>query len=167
MTKNISYAAAAPQLLQALSTQGVFLCAGTKPANVMTIGWGNVGYIWGKPVLMVMVRHSRYTHRFLTAHDEFTVSIPVTDMKKALAYCGTKSGRDGDKFAGAGITAAAAQRVAAPIIGECGLFYECRVIYRQDMLPSGLATPEQNKWYGDGDYHTLYYGEIVACYTKE
>lgn len=167
MAKDISYQAAAPQVIAALSKQGVFLCAGTKPANVMTIGWGNVGYIWGKPVFMVMVRQSRYTHRFLAQHGEFTVSVPTTDMKKALAYCGTKSGRDGDKFTGAGITAAAAQKVAVPVVGECGLFYECRVIYQQDMVPSGLVKAEQDKWYSDGDYHTLYFGEIVACYTKE
>ena len=167
MTKSISYQAAAQQTIAALAKAGVFLCAGSKPANVMTIGWGNIGYIWGKPIFMVMVRQSRYTHRFLVQHNEFTVSIPTTDMGKALAYCGTKSGRDGDKFAGAGITAAPAQKVTTPIIGECGLFYECRVVYQQDMLPSALSKAEQDKWYSDNDYHTLYFGEIVACYGKE
>lgn len=165
--KDIPYNAAATQVINTLSSQGAFLCAGTKPANVMTIGWGSIGYIWGKPVFMVMVRHSRYTHQLLAQHGEFTVSIPTQDMKQALTYCGTKSGRDNDKFAGAHLTATPAQKVTVPVVDECGLFYECRVIYQQDMAPQGLTSTEKTKWYGGGDYHTLYFGEIVACYQKE
>ena len=35
--------------------------AGGKP-NVMTIGWGTIGSIWGRPVFVVLVRPSRYSY---------------------------------------------------------------------------------------------------------
>ena len=42
-----------------LDGDGAVLLAGTPP-NPMTIGWGTLGIIWGKPVFQVYVRPSRY-----------------------------------------------------------------------------------------------------------
>ena len=43
--------------------KGVFLTVKEgESVNTMTVGWGNVGYIWNKPVLMVPVRYSRHTY---------------------------------------------------------------------------------------------------------
>ena len=81
--------------------------------NTMTIGWGALGNIWSKPVFTVMVRHSRYTHELIEAHNEFTVSFPLTAaFSKALGLCGSKSGRDMDKFAAAEITPAEGQTLS-------------------------------------------------------
>ena len=83
--------------------------------NTMTIGWGALGNIWGKPVFTVMVRHSRYTHELIEAHNEFTVSFPLTAaFSKALGLCGSKSGRDMDKFAAAEITPAEGRPLKCP-----------------------------------------------------
>ncbi len=60
--------------------------AGEK-VNTMTIGWGNIGFIWNKPIMMVPVRYSRYTYSMIDGSDTFTVSVPVqSDMKKELAF---------------------------------------------------------------------------------
>ena len=46
-----------------MNQMGVLLVSGAidKP-NVMTIGWGTAGIIWGKPTFITLVRPSRYTH---------------------------------------------------------------------------------------------------------
>lgn len=78
--------------------KGAFLMV---DGNPMTIGWAQFGVIWGRPVCTVFVRHSRHTHALLEKSNVFTVSVPAAGtMREALAYCGSHSGRDGDKLAG-------------------------------------------------------------------
>ena len=51
------------------------LTAGTPDRfNTMTISWGGLGTIWGKPVATVYVRKSRYTHEFMDDNEYFTIS---------------------------------------------------------------------------------------------
>jgi len=45
-------------------------------------------------------------------------------------------------------------QIASPIIKIPGRHYECEIIYRSAMDPARL----------EKDYHTLYFGEILACY---
>ena len=136
--------------------------------NTMTIGWGNVGYIWNKPMLVVPVRYSRHTYTMINTAQTFTVSVPVKkDMKAALAFCGTKSGRDMDKIKTAGLTLAEAQVVDTPIISDCDLHIECKVAYKQAMEPGTLNADIRGAHYSKGDFHVLYYGEIVKAYYTE
>ncbi len=136
--------------------------------NTMTIGWGTIGFIWQKPIFMVAVRYSRHTYGLLEQAGEFTVSIPIKeDLTRALALCGTKSGRDLDKISAAGLTLRPGKVIATPIIDDCSLHYECRVVYQQVMEPKALDQAIRARSYSKGDYHVLYYGEIVASYIKE
>ena len=128
--KQISFDQYAPQVLQQLP-KGAFLTVSHGGRdNTMTIGWGSLGVIWGKPIFSVLVRPSRFTFGLLESSGEFTVSVPLTDMAKALGICGSKSGRDTDKFAEIGLTALPAEEVSAPLIGECFANLECRVVDR-------------------------------------
>lgn len=150
-----------------LGNGGVFLNTGSLDApNTMTIGWGSVGVYWGKPVFVVMVRYSRHSFKAINEMKNFTVSIPLHDMKKELGYCGTRTGREGNKFAACGLTAEVAQSVTAPIVGECELHYECKVIAKQSMEPTLVCPDILQRYYGEGDFHTYFYGEIVNCYEK-
>ncbi len=152
-------------VLKKLRTTGLFLTSGIDKPNSMTIGWSSIGNYWAKPVFVVPVRISRYTHHLIEETKEFTVSIPFGDnMKEALAYCGSKSGRDCDKFKELGLTTLPGQTVKVPVVGECDLYYECRVIYKQDMKLERLDDVLREKFYPDCDIHTIYYGEILACY---
>jgi len=161
--KEIRFDEQAGKALAALP-EGAFLTAGdSRKCNVMTIGWGSIGFMWRIPVFTVLVRPSRYTHG-LMAGGEFTVSVPLGDMKKALAVCGSKSGRDTDKVREAGITLRAGQKVATPVVAGCGLYYECRVVYKYDMAAGQLPAELEKACYKDGDHHTVYVGEIVAAY---
>lgn len=151
-----------------LRQQGAFLSvAGAERANTMTIGWGSIGFIWKRPIFMVMVRQSRFTYELIEKTDHFTVSIPNDDrMKQALTVCGTKSGRDIDKCAAAGINFVPAQTVASPVVAGCGLYYECKIVYKQPMDQAMLLPEIQETMYANHDYHVLYYGEIAACYER-
>ena len=156
-------------LTQALAIlpKGAFLTtAADGKVNTMTIGWGSIGTVWQKPCFMVMVRQSRYTHELIEKGTEFTVSIPVNEMKKALGLCGTKSGRDMDKISAAGLTLLPGKVVGVPVIKGCGLHFECKIVYKQTMEQNLLEANNDKAWYANGDYHTLYYGEIVAAYEE-
>lgn len=154
-------------ILKQLS-KGAFLntAAGGRQ-NTMTIGWGSLGFQWGAPVFTVMVRQSRYTKELLDKSGVFTVSVPVQgDFAKALGLCGTKSGRDLDKFAAAGLTPVPAQSVDAPVIKGCGLHIECRVVEQKTMEPSLFDKELAGRWYAQGDWHTYYAGLITAAYME-
>ena len=148
---------------------GAFLTVSVKDqVNTMTIGWGSVGFIWRKPILMVAVRQSRHTYELIEKTDYFTVSTPLNDtMKKELAGAGSKSGRDIDKFAVYNLKAKPGIKVPVPIIEQCDLFYECRIVYKQAMDPKYLDAQIISSSYEKGDYHVLYYGEILASYLKD
>ncbi|OHS96422.1 flavin reductase [Tritrichomonas foetus] len=135
--------------------------------NTMTIGWGSIGWMWGIPEFTVMVRRTRYTRELMEKNPFFTVSLPYQrDMSKALGICGTKSGRDCDKMALAGLKTKPAKKVSVPIIDGTGMHFECEVVYKQDMDSSLLAPELQKKWYSNNDYHTMYYGKIVDAYIE-
>ena len=154
--------------MEFLHTQGAFLTVKSgEKINTMTISWGNIGFEWNRPIFTVLVRKSRHTFDMIENTDNFTVSIPLrTDLKKALAVCGSKSGRDIDKFKECNLTLENSKIVTTPIIGECELHYECKIVYKQEMSPHLLSKDVIESAYANGDYHTIYYGEIVATYMK-
>ncbi|MBP5305227.1 MAG: flavin reductase family protein, partial [Lachnospiraceae bacterium] len=52
-------------------------------ANAMTAGWGGMGVIWGKNVVFVFVRESRYTRELMDKYDTFSVNF-LGDNKKSI-----------------------------------------------------------------------------------
>lgn len=166
--KEISYLNAIETTTEHLQHGGVFLSVGGEAPNTMTIGWGSVGCIWNRPVFMVLVRAQRHTYDLLRAAGEFTVSVPTKNpLKQELAFAGTQSGRDFDKFTGHGISAAPAQLVNAPIVRECGLHFECRTLLTQDMTPDRMDPSIIQYTYRAGDFHTMFFGEILRCYSTD
>lgn len=165
--QNINAFEHAEIILKTLS-KGAFLnTAACGKQNTMTIGWGSLGFMWGSPVLTVMVRQSRYTYELIEKNPCFTVSIPVNDgFAKALGLCGTKSGRDMDKFAAAELTAVPGQTVDVPVIKGCGLHLECKIVDKNTMQPAVFDEELAQKWYANNDWHTYYTGIITAAYLE-
>jgi len=134
--------------------------------NLMTIGWGLIGIMWNKPIFLVAVRVSRYTHKLLEESGEFTVNVPTKDMSEACEICGTTSGREVDKFERTGLKWRRGEFVRAPVLEGCPIVYECRVIYKDNVelqtLPEGLIKAV----YPKRDWHTLYYGEILKIHER-
>lgn len=146
---------------------GAFLTVKAGEAlNTMAIGWATFGFVWKKPILMVAVRNSRHTFGIIEKAADFTVSVPLKDMDDAIMCCGTKSGRDYDKFKECNLELKEAQKVVSPIINAPGLHFECKIVFKAAMDPACLAE-EYEKLYPKKDYHTLYFGEIQDCYEIE
>lgn len=141
--------------------------------NTMVIGWGHIGIIWGKPTFCTYVRESRHTKALLDKNGAFTINVPLGAVDKdIIAICGTKSGRDMDKFSHLGLETEPGQTVDVPGIRQLPLTLECKVIYRQDQDPTAIDTGCLERYYAkgtrnDGDFHTLYLGEITAAYIIE
>lgn len=134
-----------------------------RPANAMTIGWATFGIIWGRPTCVVLVRPSRYTYGLIEECRDYTVNVPADGMDDAVAFLGSASGRDMDKLARVGLTAIPSRAVSSPTLAECPVAYECRVVHFNDVLPPNLASEVHRSSYPRGDYHRVYFGEIVAA----
>lgn len=146
--------------------------------NCMTISWGQIGIEWGRLIFTTYVRTGRYTHDMLADSGEFTVNIPMQEnAAKILSYCGTKSRRDTDKVADLGLTLISGDTISAPGIKELPMTLECRIIYSQLQdrsailpeiielcYPPGVGSDNTG---ANGDYHTMFYGEIVRAYIIE
>jgi flavin reductase (DIM6/NTAB) family NADH-FMN oxidoreductase RutF len=162
--KRMDYMAVAHQAMTQIK-KGAFLTVKSgKDINTMTIGWANIGHVWRKPIMMVAVRLTRHTFSIIETAEDFTVSIPSSDMKKEIMFCGTKSGRDYNKFKECKLKALDSQKVITPIIKVPGLHYECKIVYKSAMDPADLNKDYDASLYPEKDYHTLYFGEIVECY---
>lgn len=155
----------ATELQQGLAGNA-FLVSGRSWPNITTVGWGSYGVIWNKHIIMVPVRHSKYTYEILQRNNEFSICIPPRqyDMSKQLNFCATRSGRDFDKFKECGFTALPAQAINSYIIKESGLVFECRVVYKSDVDFSGLSKQIFDAAYKSGDPHTFFFGEILREY---
>ncbi len=164
--KHVPYDQHLVEVTQHLSHGGIFLNTHGAKDNTMIIGWGYITYYWNKPIFLVPVRTSRYTWKEINDTGVFTVSVPLgVDLKKEIAFCGSKSGEDFDKFQESKLTSLPGKVVKAPIVGECTLHYECKVVFKQTMDPSLLDDSVKHRHYERDDYHTMFYGEILDCYT--
>ena len=83
--------------------EGLLLAAGDREkSNAMTIGWGAMGCLWGRPTVTVYVAEKRYTKEFMDRSPYFTV-MAFAEGDSILRYMGHHSGRDGDKAAALGL----------------------------------------------------------------
>jgi flavin reductase (DIM6/NTAB) family NADH-FMN oxidoreductase RutF len=93
----------------------------------------------------------------------FTLSFFDEVYRPALDFCGNHSGRDVDKIAATGLTPVAGVTDTV-YFAQARLVFECRKLYAQDLTAGGFVDPAiPAQFYGKGDYHRLYVGEIVRC----
>lgn len=114
--------------------------------NFMTVSWvTRVNFT--PPMLAVALYQGHYTPQGIREHRTFSVNIPSADMVEKTDYCGLVSGKKTDKsgvfevFYG--------ELKTAPMIRECPLCLECRLVNIVE-LPT----------------NHLFIGEIVAAYTE-
>lgn len=158
-----------PQTVDGLDGDGLLLVsqgAGGRP-NVMTIGWGTVGTIWDRPIFVALVRPSRHTHQLLEENGDFTVNLMPADASEAIAFCGQVSGRDQDKFAAQGLELEPSQEVKAPSLKQALLVYECRTVQKTEVDPATFDPAIKSRFYPQGNFHTIYFGQILACRAEE
>ena len=100
------------------------------------------------PMLGISVRPIRASHDLIDGAGEFVVNVPWPDMEVVADFVGTTTLHKVDKWAVTGLTALRAARVSPPLLGECPVNLECRVVERV-RLPS----------------HTFFIGEVVALHA--
>ncbi len=150
----------------AIGDQWMLITAGTpEKCNTMTASWGGLGVLWGAPMALAYIRPQRYTKEFVDANDYFTLSFFSEDYRKQLALCGSRSGRDIDKVKECGFTVCAGEG-GAPCFEEADLVFVCRKRMVMPMDPAAIPDDVKEKWY-DGDYHIMYWGEIVEVLKKD
>lgn len=134
-------------------------------ANTMTASWGGMGVMWGKDVVFVVIRQSRYTKEFIDTRREFSLSFPMEKYRKEMKFLGAVSGRDEDKITESGLHVGYEDGI--PYIDEANLVLLCRTmsateLSMEDMLDAGI----EGAWYPDGNLHTMYIAEITRVLTR-
>ena len=152
-------------LVHLLADEWALVTAGRGDAlGTMTVSWGGIGELWGKDVVAVFVRPQRYTYEFMEKYGDFTLSFFSGEYKKALSFCGAKSGRDYDKAKECSLNAV--ELGGSVAFEEANLIIACKKIAFADMDPSKFLVPEIEKNYHNGDYHRIYIGEITEVCEK-
>lgn len=114
--------------------------------NIIGISWW-MFTSWNPLMIAISIGHQRYSHECLEHHREFVLCFPSEGQEKDAWICGTKSGREVDKFQETEFRPIPSKFVKPPIIDGVTVAYECKVI----------------KWIDTGD-HTVYIGEVVAIH---
>jgi flavin reductase (DIM6/NTAB) family NADH-FMN oxidoreductase RutF len=115
--------------------------------NFMTAAWCGIAAS-KPPAISVGLQKVRYTLKGIIEQDTFSVNVPSARLARLVDYCGIYSGARRDKselfevFYGVLKT--------APLIKECPVNLECRVIHRVDLKS-----------------HELVIGEIIDTYVSE
>lgn len=120
-----------------------------KNDNIIPVGMCNL-VSFSPPLIMISVGHTRYSHQIIKDSREFVVNIPTPKIAQKVQLCGSASGRDTDKFSKVGLTREKAEKVKAPLIKECPVNLECKVVNEVEA----------------GD-HTLFIGEVLAIHAEE
>ena len=117
--------------------------------NIITLG--EVAMVSLHPTrVSVGMRPATYSNGLIKATGEFVINFPTVDIVDAVDFCGTKSGRNVDKFAETGLTPKPAIHVKPPLIKECPFNLECKVM---GVLSLGS--------------HDLFIGDVLAVHADE
>ncbi len=172
--KELGFTQVSPEQLDknvftAVGKQWMLITAGDETSsNTMTASWGGMGVIWNKNVAAALIRQSRHTKGFVDSADSFTLSFLPEEYRKALSFCGSKSGRDFDtdgKAKAAGLTAMYLDGTTSYEEAETVLV--CKKLYKSDLTADGFFDKSLvDAMYSDGDWHTAYIAEITAAYVK-
>ncbi len=164
--KSVSPETLSENVFRTIGEDWMLITAGTvENCNTMTASWGGMGILWNKPMAIAYVRPQRYTYQFTEEQEYFTLSVLPEAYREALQWCGTHSGRDGDKFAASGLTVYDAGGV--PAVGEARLILVCRKVYAQTMEEECFLDKALLSHYKTKDYHRQYIGVIEQVLVAE
>jgi len=146
--------------------KGVFLnTRNGSIANTMTIGWGNIGRMWERPIFTVSIRPTSFSCGLIDETGEFTISVPVErDFSDELALCGQTTGKNTDKFLECDLLAMNSKTLNTIIVGDCKLHCDCKVVMKSEVKAEAFPERLGKVYYEHGNYHKLYFAEIVSAY---
>jgi flavin reductase (DIM6/NTAB) family NADH-FMN oxidoreductase RutF len=130
----------------------VLVCVRDNIITVAAVSFFSFGGRQGKPpMVMIGIVPSRYTFELLKETDNYSINIPTRELLKAIKICGSKSGKDVNKFDAAGLTPLKGKKISSYIIEECPVNLECKVVHKVDLQGT----------------HVWFIGEIVAAHQEE
>jgi len=128
----------------------VVLCSvGGAKDNIITLAMCHV-FSFKPPLLGIGVAPKRHSYGLLKASEDFVVNIPTRDQLEAVELCGSRSGKNLDKYEAAGLTREKAEKISSPLIAECPVNIEC---VKVDEVEAGD--------------HTWFIGKIVSARCDE
>lgn len=117
--------------------------------NIITLSW--IGTVCSSPpIVAIGIRKNRFSYSMIKKSGEFVINIPGKNLVRESDFCGTRSGRDVDKFEKTWLTKEKAKMVSAVLIKECPINLECKLIEAIDL-----------------GSHTLFLGEVVGTHIDE
>ena len=150
-----------------IGKQWMLITAGDKKNfNTMTAAWGAFGFLWNLPVTHVYVRPQRHTYDFMESNDHYTLSFFDKSHKNILTYCGSHSGKNYDKIKETGLLPLETN-LGNIYFEQARLVIECKKIYFEDINPENFVDRLIQRNYPNKDYHRMYSGKVINCYTKE
>ncbi|MCG3221961.1 MAG: flavin reductase family protein [Candidatus Heimdallarchaeota archaeon] len=117
--------------------------------SIITLAWGGTCSS-SPPTVGIAIRKNRFSYDLIANSKEFVVNIPTTEMIEEVELCGTKSGRDIDKWKESKFTKNESTVVKTPFIQECPVSMECEL---KQIVELGT--------------HDLFLGEVVALHLDE
>jgi len=96
-------------------------------ANVMPMSW-HLMMEFTPPLVGFVVSNGNYSFATLKQTKECVINIPTVELAKTVVACGNTSGSNVNKFEKFGLTPVAAKFVKSPIIAECYVSLECKVV---------------------------------------
>ena len=128
------------------------------PAAVISVGIGEeanlitLAYV-GKvclqpPIIAISIHPRRHSYKLIEKHREFVINYPTKDQLREMDYCGTRSGRDVNKWDDLNLTKEQGIVVQVPMVKEFPWNMECKIIKRIEL-----------------GSHVCFFGEVVATHS--
>jgi len=95
--------------------------------NIFTAAWVSTVSM-EPPHVGVAIRPIRFSFGLIVESGQFGVNLPATDMVEMVDLCGNTSGRETDKWALTGFTKLKPSVISVPLVRECPVNLECRVV---------------------------------------
>lgn len=117
--------------------------------NMITLEWFMKTSI-KPPMFAISIGHTRYSHECLQNFRYFNLCLPSKEMTDVSKICGSRSGRDIDKFEVTGVEWFAGRLAKLPILKKAKANFECKVITQVK----------------SGD-HTIFVGEVKHSWLDD
>ena len=116
--------------------------------NIMAASWV-MPLDFDPPKVVAVIDGRSFTRELVEASGEFALNLPYRRIAEKVLAAGSVSGRDGDKFAHAGLTTFPSSQIGAPLVRDCAAWLECKVV------------PEKH----NQQRYDLFIAEVVAAWA--
>jgi flavin reductase (DIM6/NTAB) family NADH-FMN oxidoreductase RutF len=124
-------------------------CGDMETSNIITVAWAGI-INTHPPRVSIAIRPTRHSYGIIKERGEFIINLTPAALVRECDYCGIYAGAKVDKFEKTGLHKEPAVEVACPVIAECPLALECKVM---DILPQGT--------------HDLFLADVVGIDVDE